>query len=52
MFDPPTMMPGSVPRRQPGDLEGILSRDIDAQLQFYRVGRDVNAAASAGNAGL
>ncbi|WP_292577795.1 SOS response-associated peptidase family protein [Mesorhizobium sp.] len=28
-----------------GDLKGLLSHDIDAQLQFNRVGREVNSAA-------
>lgn len=33
------------PKTPAGDLRDILSHHIDGQLQFYRVGRDVNAAA-------
>ncbi|UCI10476.1 SOS response-associated peptidase family protein [Mesorhizobium sp. B1-1-8] len=31
------------PKTPVGDLRDILSRDIDGQLQFYRVGREINA---------
>ena len=33
------------PKSPAGDLKDILNHDIDGQLQFYRVGREVNAAA-------
>ncbi|MES0028023.1 SOS response-associated peptidase family protein [Mesorhizobium sp. M0040] len=33
------------PKTPTGDLKDILSHDVDGNLQFYRVGREVNAAA-------
>jgi len=30
------------PMTPAGDLNGILSHDIDGSLQFYRLGREVN----------
>ena len=33
------------PQTPAGDLKDILRHDIDGNLQFYRVGREINAAA-------
>jgi len=33
------------PKTPAGDLKDILSHDMDGQLDFYRVGREVNSAA-------
>lgn len=45
MLDPAYYDSWLDPTMPAGDLKDILSHDIDGQLQFYRVGRDVNAAA-------
>ncbi|TIQ36273.1 MAG: SOS response-associated peptidase [Mesorhizobium sp.] len=45
MLDPAYYDAWLDPKTPAADLKDILSHDIDGQLQFYRVGRDVNAAA-------
>ncbi len=36
------------PEANPDNLKSVLKRDLDGQLQFYRVGRDVNKNSSQG----